>query len=124
MKNTPIPIDRLSTRIASADNAISIPAGAIPTNPKIRTEIRGNGKFNNIKKLQYFGSGNVDNQLEATSIGYPSWWVLDAQIGYSYSENSKLNIGVFNILDIHYKTFASGISSPGRSLMLSLKLAI
>ena len=80
--------------------------------------------FNNIKKLQYFGSGNVDNQLEATSIGYPSWWVLDAQIGYSYSENSKLNIGVFNILDIHYKTFASGISSPGRSLMLSLKLAI
>ena len=80
--------------------------------------------FNNIKKLQYFGSGNVDNQLEATSIGYPSWWVLDAQIGYSYSENSKLNVGVFNILDIHYKTFASGISSPGRSLMLSLKLAI
>ena len=80
--------------------------------------------FNNNKKLQDFGSGNVDNQDEATSIGYPSWWILDSQIGYIYSEKARLNIGVYNILDIHYKTFASGISSPGRSLMLSLKLAI
>ena len=80
--------------------------------------------FNNNKKLQDFGSGNVDNQDEATSIGYPSWCVLDGQIGYIYSEKARLNIGVYNILDIHYKTFASGISAPGRSLMLSLKLAI
>lgn len=51
IKKTPIPIERLSTLIASADNAINIPAGAIPTNPKIKIEMSGNGKFNNIKKL-------------------------------------------------------------------------
>ena len=44
-------MERFSLRIASADNAIKIPAGAIPINPKINAEIRGYGVLSNIKKL-------------------------------------------------------------------------
>ena len=80
--------------------------------------------FNGNKELKDFGSGNVDNQEEATAVGYPSWWVIDAQLNYKHNDNIVFNIRGCNLLDIHYKTFGSGISSPGRSLMFSVKLVL
>ena len=56
-------------------------------------------------------------------MGYPSWWIINTQVGYQYRESLNLSLGVYNLLDIHYKTFASGISAPGRSLMASAKLS-
>jgi hemoglobin/transferrin/lactoferrin receptor protein len=32
-----------------------------------------------------------------------------------------LQIAVENILDTHYKAFASGLSAPGRNVIMSLK---
>ena len=33
----------------------------------------------------------------------------------------ELNISLENIMDIHYRQFASGLSAPGRNLVLSLR---
>ena len=74
-----------------------------------------------INKL--FGPGNTDNPLEASPMGYPSWWVVNTQLGYQYRESLNLSLGLYNLLDVHFKTFASGISAPGRSLMVSAKLS-
>ena len=64
----------------------------------------------------------MDNPFEATDNGYPSWYTLNARI--SSTINSKLNLAISlnNIFDVHYKTFASGISAPGRNLGVTLKL--
>ena len=78
--------------------------------------------FNGVKNRNDFGPGNVDNPFEATDSGYPSWYTLNARI--SSTINSKLNLAIHlnNVFDVHYKTFASGISAPGRNLGVTLKL--
>ena len=38
------------------------------------------------------------------------------------TEKIKLKFGLSNIFDIHYRTFASGISSQGRSFQAGLKV--
>ena len=79
--------------------------------------------FNGEKINKLFGPGNTDNPLEASPMGYPSWWVINTQLGYQYRESLNLSLGMYNLLDVHFKTFASGISAPGRSLMVSAKLS-
>lgn len=79
--------------------------------------------FNGEKINKLFGPGNTDNPLEASPMGYPSWWVINTQLGYQYRESLNLSLGLYNLLDVHFKTFASGISAPGRSLMVSAKLS-
>ena len=79
--------------------------------------------FNGEKINKLFGPGNTDNPLEASPMGYPSWWVVNTQLGYQYRESLNLSLGLYNLLDVHFKTFASGISAPGRSLMVSAKLS-
>ena len=79
--------------------------------------------FNGAKKIKDFGEGNIDNLSEATPNGYPSWGVLNTQISYNWNQSINCNIGLYNIFDVHYKTFSSGLSSPGRSIMLSFQLS-
>ena len=79
--------------------------------------------FNGNKQRNSFGQGNVDNPNEAIEFGYPKWWTLNFKIDHFINENLKIVLGCYNLLDIHYKTFASGISSPGRSFLVSFKLS-
>jgi hemoglobin/transferrin/lactoferrin receptor protein len=79
--------------------------------------------FNSNKTLESFGDGNTDNPAEATKEGYPKWWIVNTKATYYFKKLIILNMGVYNLFDIHYKTFSSGISAPGRSLMISAKLA-
>lgn len=78
--------------------------------------------FNSNKTLESFGDGNTDNPAEATKEGYPKWWIVNTKATYYLKKLIILNVGVYNLFDIHYKTFSSGISAPGRSLMISAKL--
>jgi hemoglobin/transferrin/lactoferrin receptor protein len=52
----------------------------------------------------------------------PSWstWSLLAQ--YEFKKDVVFNLGLKNIFDLHYRTFASGISSEGRSLQFGIKV--
>ena len=78
--------------------------------------------FNGWKRLENFGIGNVDNPLEATTDGYPSWITYNIKASYNLNKQLSFNLGCYNICDIHYKYFASGISAPGRSLLMSILL--
>ena len=77
--------------------------------------------FNAWKKAEEYGSSGSDNLDEATADGTPSWWTLNFSYSVNISDKLIAQVNLENMLDIHYKTFSSGISAPGRNLILSLK---
>jgi hemoglobin/transferrin/lactoferrin receptor protein len=50
----------------------------------------------------------------------PSWSVLKLSSSYSFSKRLNTVIILDNLLDVHYREFASGISAPGRNLNIVL----
>ena len=53
--------------------------------------------------------------------GTPTWYTLNVSAMYRLSESFTVQMALENILDHHYKTFASGLSAPGRNLILTLR---
>ena len=51
-------------------------------------------------------------------MGTPAWSTLGLDMEARITERSTLNIGLHNVLDRHYKVFASGISAPGRDVRI------
>ncbi|MEN8137174.1 MAG: TonB-dependent receptor [Bacteroidota bacterium] len=86
-----------------------------------------NSTYNGRKKAEDFDVyGGVDNLEKAASMTYgtPSWYTINANIRYKFSPNLNLQMGVENILDHHYMTFASGLSAPGRNFVITLRGSI
>jgi hemoglobin/transferrin/lactoferrin receptor protein len=72
--------------------------------------------FNGKKPLtEYFLNGE-DNEQYATAIGMPAWCTFHVSTRYQISSKYILKLGVDNILDTNYRTFASGIHSAGRNV--------
>ena len=67
-----------------------------------------------------YSIGGVDNLEEATIIGNPSWYTINFKSKINIDKNISFIFGINNIMDIHYKTFGSGLSSSGRNFTLSL----
>ena len=56
--------------------------------------------------------------------GMPSWNIWSILSQYQFRKKIIFNVGLKNIFDLHYRTFASGISAEGRSLHLGVKVKI
>lgn len=54
----------------------------------------------------------------------PGWVTYNLKLSYDISEWAVINAGIENILDNRYRPYASGISAPGRNLVLSLRVII
>ena len=84
-----------------------------------------NGGFRSI-----FDAAGVDN-LDETPIeinegivdekGTPAWYTLNLKSSYQLNDNLNIQAGIDNVLDQHYKTAGSGLSAPGRNLILSVR---
>ncbi len=81
-------------------------------------------QYNGWKRIDNYGDGNIDNPSEATADGTPSWITYNIQFNIPINKVLSTSFGCYNITDIHYKTFSSAISSPGRSWLISLRLGI
>ena len=95
--------------------------------------------YNGWKRLVEYGSASVDNLSEATVDGMPAWYTLNFNGSYEFKIKTPhyegeqaiqnvedhrilmLQLGVENIMDLHYRYFASGISAPGRNFVLTLR---
>ena len=77
--------------------------------------------FNGWKRIEDYSPSGVDNPEEATVDGAPSWYTLNLKGNYQMSKSFGLQLAVENLLDRHYKPFASGISGPGRNFILTLR---
>ena len=76
--------------------------------------------YNGWKYLEEYSRGGSDNPEEATADGTPSWWTLNLAYSKQINQLLRAQISIENLLDVHYKTYSSGISAPGRSFILSL----
>lgn len=94
-------------------------AGAVYNTGKFRASV--SSLFNGPKTLDRYGPGSTDNIAEALESGTPSWWTLNATTSYYIGDNIEAQFAVENILDKHYKVFASGISAPGRNFVIALR---
>ena len=77
--------------------------------------------YNAWKKAEDYSPNGSDNLDEATADGTPAWWTLNLSCSINLSDKLVAQLNVENILDVHYKTFSSGISAPGRNVILSIK---
>ena len=94
--------------------------GELAQNINKKSKIKIYSNFNGWKYASDFDENGVDNLEEATVDGTPSWYTLN--LIYSKNINNlKISIACENILDVHYKTFASGISASGRNFILNLQ---
>ncbi|GAB1396906.1 hypothetical protein MASR1M65_16840 [Saprospiraceae bacterium] len=75
--------------------------------------------FNGKKKLEDYSPTGEDNLSSATPNGMPAWIIGNLYAGYNW-KSLGISVGVDNILDTHYRTFASGINAPGRNFKVSL----
>jgi len=77
-------------------------------------------RYNGAKDISLYG-GSVDNPDLATPIGALTWTTINVYGKYNLHKNLSLSISGENLLDLHYRPFAAGISAPGRNFILSVK---
>lgn len=75
--------------------------------------------YNGKKSLSTYG-GSEDNLENATADGTPAWYTLNAYYLRKIGERYSVSLAIENIMDVHYRPFASGVSAPGRNLIISV----
>ncbi len=70
------------------------------------------------KDYNLFGE---DNFSKATPDGTPAWYTLNISASYKIRNTFTLQMQAENLLDQNYRPFASGISAPGRSFIVTLR---
>jgi hemoglobin/transferrin/lactoferrin receptor protein len=80
----------------------------------------------NGKKLlkDYSDSGEDNAQYAPTNNGTPSWKTYNFKMGIKPFKALAIYSGVENILDVQYRTFASGINAPGRNIYFGAKYSL
>ena len=59
-----------------------------------------------------------------TSEGSLAWYTLNVRGNYQINKVIGVNMTVENILDHHYRTYSSGISAPGRNIVISIRVEL
>jgi hemoglobin/transferrin/lactoferrin receptor protein len=80
--------------------------------------------FNGTKKSNDYRLATEDNELYSadSKLGFmPSWYTLNLRVSYNIIKALTLQVGLENILDKHYRVFASGVSAAGRNLSVTLR---
>jgi len=91
-----------------------------------------NFRFNSKKDIkEYNFREGIDNHDETPIVnpnatnpvdkyyGTPSWFTVGLNSKYELNKNWTLHAKLDNLLDEHYKEFASGVSAPGRNFSIS-----
>ncbi|MFM9839273.1 MAG: TonB-dependent receptor plug domain-containing protein [Cyclobacteriaceae bacterium] len=78
--------------------------------------------FSSKKKLEDYSSSGEDNLQYAPADGMPGWYNLNLRGSYEINKMFVLQAGIDNLMDIQYRTFASGINAPGRNIFGTLRV--
>ncbi|MEM6800437.1 MAG: TonB-dependent receptor [Bacteroidota bacterium] len=77
--------------------------------------------YNAWKRPNRYSPRDENNAFFATEDGWPAWMSINIRTSYALNPSLKLQLGIENILDTHYRPFSSRISAPGRNISLSLR---
>jgi hemoglobin/transferrin/lactoferrin receptor protein len=80
--------------------------------------------FNGWKRIGNYSPSGEDNAIYATADGMPAWATINTRFEYTFNRIVRLQFAVENIMNIHYRQFASGVSAPGRNLIITLRIKI
>lgn len=83
--------------------------------------LEGHLMWSGRKAAEDYGPGSTDNLAEALPDGNPAWWTLGVDLEGRLTDRMHIALGVHNLLDQHYKVFASGISAPGRDFRCGIR---
>ncbi len=89
------------------------------TLPKFRSEFFV--QYNGWKRLKDYNPVGEDNLQYATPEGVPAWFTLNLRTAYQLHPRVQLQAALENILDRFYRVYASGVSAPGRNLVLTVR---
>lgn len=78
-------------------------------------------RYNGWKRLEDYSPSGEDNLPQATQFGMPGWYTINFKTSFRLNQYMKFIVGVDNILDMHYRTFASGVSAPGRNFIFAIR---
>ena len=116
-------------KVAATGNIVASPLDHIPpafgrlavdyAQNKLNASLFSN--FSAWKRIADYRLGTEDNESYATKNGMPSWWTLNARVGYEVLNGLQLQLGVDNIMDIQYRVFASGIHAAGRNVWATVR---
>ena len=81
-------------------------------------------RYNAWKHIEDYSPSGEDNEAYATADGMPAWYTLNLKAGFQINRYVGIQAGIENILDQHYRNFASGISAPGRNIILALRATL
>lgn len=85
--------------------------------------------FNGCKDINDYNLSGEDNIRYATAKGIdgkglPAWFTLNVRASFQATGQIAVFLSVLNILDTEYRTFASGINAPGRSVQLTMRYCL
>lgn len=84
-------------------------------------EVERDGSTDNIDEgpVRYFitENGNVGEEY----LGTYGYTLFNLYTSWQFSKSFSLDVALENITDIHYRPFASGVSGPGRNLIIALR---
>ena len=88
-----------------------------------KIQLEGVVRYNDAKPLKEYGPvGSADNEDEAiTGVGTLGWTTYNFYSSYKFNDRLTFNFAVENILDTHYRPFASGVSAAGRNFIISMR---
>ena len=88
---------------------------------KGKVRLKASVHFNGEKALEDYGISGEDNLRYATPDGTPSWHTYNFSGEVRLSNRTFVQLNIENIADYHYRVFASGVSAPGRNIIVSLR---
>jgi hemoglobin/transferrin/lactoferrin receptor protein len=89
-----------------------------------RFQVEAFSLFSGWKRITDYNPEGEDNAQYATPDGMPGWATANVRGSVRLSRVFTAQLAVENLLDRNYRTFASGISAPGRNLMLTLRAGL
>jgi hemoglobin/transferrin/lactoferrin receptor protein len=89
-----------------------------------RVQVEAFSLFSGWKRIADYNPEGEDNAQYATPDGMPGWSTANLRGSVRLSRVFTAQLAVENLLDRNYRTFASGISAPGRNLMVTLRAGL
>ncbi len=78
--------------------------------------------YNGKKSIENFSDSELNKLYLYTKYGSPAWMTHNLFFNFNFNYFMNLDFGFENIFDVHYRTYSSGISAPGRNIRLGIKL--
>lgn len=87
-----------------------------------RAKVEAYVLYNGWKRVRDYSDSGEDNLHYATPAGMPAWITYNVRGSCTLSTWLALQLAVENIADRNYRTFASGVSAPGRNVQVSARV--